>query len=515
MTRHRVALLAVLLAAGGLYAWRVERAPVYLGWDEARTAMQGYSLATSGRDMTGARTPLLFHITDPLIQNHDSATWWQPTLFYLTAAILWFAPLAKWSVRLPNIGLALANMCLVAAIARRLFRNPWYGVLAAGMLAVTPAHFFFARLAQDYYLPQTFVLLWLLCLLEYQFTDRVWLPFGAGAALGMGIFTHILAWIVMPLCVLIGTIFLLAIRKPRRAVMGLWIGFAVAIAPLAAWLVVHPTIFSDMFFNYHVVTSANAAERMSLYWDYFNPSYLFFSGGTDPMWATRRAGVFLLATVVLLPLGVWNVWRESFSPGKALLVVGLLLAPVPIVAALPEAPRYATARELLVVPFGVLISVAGIEYLARRHAAGRLLAGLLVVSLPLQFVIFARDYFGDYQQRSSYRHDAMNTEGVAEFVIAADAVSRVPAVFFTEDRLGAGKVVQWKFHLQTLGKPELWERTHYWSTADTRDVPAGSVLILENSDPRIGTLLNHGAFALVERVHDITGSPSAAILRRQ
>ncbi|RDJ94228.1 hypothetical protein B4Q13_16090, partial [Lacticaseibacillus rhamnosus] len=33
-------------------------------------------------------------------------------------------------------------------------------------------------------------------------------------------------------------------------------------------------------------------ERVALYWDYFNPSYLFFSGGSDPMWATRRAGIF-------------------------------------------------------------------------------------------------------------------------------------------------------------------------------------------------------------------------------
>src|SRR5262249_20355995 len=162
---HRFVFVVVLLAAAALYVWRLDRAPVYLGWDEARTALQGYSLATTGRDMTGARLPLLFHITDPLIHNHSSWTWWQPTLFYLTAAVLSVAPLAQWSVRLPNIVLALVNMWIVAAIARRLFGSPWYGVLAAGLLALAPAHFFFARLAQDYFLPPTFVLVWLLCLL--------------------------------------------------------------------------------------------------------------------------------------------------------------------------------------------------------------------------------------------------------------------------------------------------------------------------------------------------------------
>src|SRR5262249_13634969 len=197
-----------------------------------------------------------------------------------------------------------------------------------------------------------------------------------------------------------------------------------------------------MFRNYHVVTSPNAAERVTLYWDYFNPSSLFFSGGADPMWATRRAGMFLLAIAVLLPLGLWNIGRESFSPARALLVAGLIAAPLPIVATLPEAPRYATARDLLVGPFGVLISVAGVEWLAARGTRHRLIAGLLVASLPLQFEVYARDYLGDYQQRSAYRHDVLNTRGIAEYVIAADAAAPVPAVFFTED-LGAGKVVQW------------------------------------------------------------------------
>lgn len=511
---HRIALLVVLVAASVLYLWHLDKAPVYLGWDEARTAIQGYTLATTGRDMNGARMPLLFHITDPLIPNHSSSTWWQPTLFYMTAAVLSVAPLAAWSVRLPNIALALVNMWLVAAIARRLFRNPWYGVLAAGMLALAPAHFFFARLAQDYFLPQSFVLLWLLCLLDYERTDRAVLPLVAGAVLGAGVYTHISSWVVMPLCVVAGTVFLPIVGKPLRAVIVFWLGFAAMMLPLAAWVWSHPTLFSDMFHNYGVVTSPNPAERLTLYWDYFNPSYLFFSGGADPMWATRRAGVFLLAIAVLLPLGLWSIWRESRSAGRVLLVAGLLAAPIPIVAALPEAPRYATARDLLVVPFGVLVSVAGVEWLARRGTTARLLAGLLVASMPIQFVTYATDYFGDYQKRSSYRHDVLNTRGAAEYVIAADKAARVPAVFFTED-LGAGKVVQWKFHLITLGDPGLWERTHYWSSSDVQVMPPGSILILPNNDPRVAALADRGACALVHRVHDVAGTTSAAILMRR
>src|SRR5262249_7629495 len=151
----------------------------------------------TGRDMNGEHTPLLFNIVDPINRN-VSATWWQPTLFYLTAAVLRFAPLALWSVRLPNVTLALLNIALIAAVARRLFGHPWYGVLAALMLALTPAHFFFARLAQDYFLSITFALLWLLLLLRMLESDRGWLPIAIGLVLGAGIYTHISSWIVMP-----------------------------------------------------------------------------------------------------------------------------------------------------------------------------------------------------------------------------------------------------------------------------------------------------------------------------
>ena len=57
----RAALLAVLLAASLLYSRHLGEAPVYLGWDEARTALQGYALATTGRDMRHACAAVLSH----------------------------------------------------------------------------------------------------------------------------------------------------------------------------------------------------------------------------------------------------------------------------------------------------------------------------------------------------------------------------------------------------------------------------------------------------------------------
>ena len=232
-------------------------------------------------------------------------------LFYLTAGVLRVAPLAEWSVRLPNVTLALLNIWLIHLVGRRLFPDPWYGVAAALLLALTPVHFFFARLAQDYFLALTFALLWLYCLLRYLQTEKLWLATAMGLALGAGIYTHISSWVTMPFYFVLTSVVLVVRGKQWRAHGALLGGFAVAMLPLLIFLSYRPTVLQDMFKNYGVVTTVNLAERVTIYWEYFNPSYLFFSGGADPMWATRRAGVFLLAMAVLLPCGIWSIVRTA------------------------------------------------------------------------------------------------------------------------------------------------------------------------------------------------------------
>jgi hypothetical protein len=519
-------MAALLVCSSAIYLHHLDRAPVYLGWDEARTAVQGYLLATTGRDMNGHPYPLLFHITDPLIPNHSSNTWWQPTLFYLTAAVLLVAPLAEWSVRLPNVMLALVNVLLIFAVGRRLFPNPWHAVTAALLLALTPVHFFFARLAQDYFLSLTFALLWLYCLLRYLHRTQPVSPFvrrqlglagTMGLVLGSGIYTHISSWVTMPFYLALTSLVLGPMRREWRAVIALFTGFAIAMLPLLVFVFYTPTLLQDMFNNYGIVATVNLAERVTIYWEYFNPSYLFFSGGADPMWATRRAGVFLLPMAVLLPLGIWSIIRHDGSVPRLVVLTGFLFAPFPIVIALPEAPHYATARDLLVAPFGALIGAAGAEVLAGRSPRlSRAAAVVLVLAVPVQFTLFARDYFTDYQLRSAFRHDYLNVRGVVEFVIARDQSAGVPAIYLS-DTLGGGKASQWRFHLLTHHRDDLWERTRYFSTSAEEDdvIRPGSLLVLTAHDPRGDALVQTGRYATVHTVKDVTDSPAANILVRQ
>ena len=519
----------VLIATAWFYASGLDRAPFYIGGDEAHFAIHAHALATTGRDLNGTRLPVFIKITDPLVPNNSSQIWYQPFLFYALALDFLVLPVTEWSVRLPTVVIATLDVLLVYAIARKLFANPLYAVLAALMLALTPAHFLMSRQALDYICPLPFVLGWLWCLITFSQTARKGWLLGGGLLLGIGLYTYISSWIVMPFFLAVTLAVLWPSRQTFRApgvLAGVGFGFPILLA--VSWLSTHPDMLVDTLTRYRLqdgrslslleraglAGNFDLAERVTLYWDYFNPSFLFFAGGSNPTQATARTGVFLLAVSVFLVFGIHALWRARSMPGMVLLL-GLAAAPAPIVITLPDAPGYSIARAMTMVPFAVLISAFGVEYLLRQPA--RLVTAgtvLLLLLMPLQFALFARDYYADYQVRSAPRFDPVGFRDVAEHVMAIDASARVPGVYLSDDM--DDKSVRWKFYMLKNDRLDLWDRTKYFIAAsfDPQSLPAGSLLVLYANDPNVARLLASGATATVTTITGVSGSPSAVVLRR-
>src|SRR6202040_1766376 len=121
----------------------------------------------------------------PPISARSTRCPWQPALFYLVASVFRFVPPTAWSLRLPTTILAIVNVILIYLVARKLFSNGWYAVVAAGVLSLTPAHYFFARRALDYFCQLPIALAWLWCLSLYGESAPAWLPAAIGLLLGL------------------------------------------------------------------------------------------------------------------------------------------------------------------------------------------------------------------------------------------------------------------------------------------------------------------------------------------
>ena len=105
---------------------------------------------------------------------------------------------------------------------------------------------------------------------------------------------------------------------------------------------------------------------MSLYFEFFNPSYLFMSGGVKIVSSTRTAGVFLLPLAVLIPIGIYQLVRYRKDAWSAVVVAGFATAPI---AAVLISEHGAVERELELIPFGVLLAASGLQWLWGRRCA--------------------------------------------------------------------------------------------------------------------------------------------------
>jgi 4-amino-4-deoxy-L-arabinose transferase-like glycosyltransferase len=522
-------IVLVLCLSSILYFHAFGETPVYLGGDEVRFATEAASIAASGRALNGDRLPLFVHMADGIAANDGSTRWYQPTLFYLIAIVLRFRPLTEASVRIPTAIVGLLDVLLIFVVARRLFRSTSYAALAAIVLALSPAHLIFSRQALDYVCVLPFVLGWLACLTAYLDTGRVGLSLTGGLLLGLGFYSYIAAWMLMPACLLLTWMVQLR-RQPRawRAALAAGIGFAVPLVVLVPWLWAHPEMLRETIGRYKIYDVRhlsplqgikdflgynNIQERISVYWDYFNPAYLFFAGGSNLTTATRRAGVFLVPVAPFLVVGLYDLWQRRREPMSTVLVAGLLLSPLP--ATLVD-ERYAVQRSLLVLPFGVLIAVYGVARLF--HQPRRIVRGislLLLLGMPIEYGYFFRDYFTDYRVRSAWWFDSIDFRDVAEFLIARDSRSGGPAVYLSQDLDDVAP--RWRFYMAKHGREDLAARTHYFTASrlDLGQVPGGSFLVLYANDPHLPALLGTGTCTIATQVTDIAGGKSAIILRKQ
>lgn len=521
------AIVPILCLSTLLYFRGFGDTPLYLGGDEARFGTDAYSIASTGRSITGDRMPLFFHLSDTQRANEGGDRWYQPTLFYLIALVLKVLPPSESSIRIPTAVIGLVDVLLIYVLAMRLFPDPLYAALAALMLALSPAHFIFSRQALDYICPLPFVFGWLLCLVVFLETGRSWLLLAAGALLGVGFYSYIAAWVMMPMYVILTVI---AQRLSRRGSMGTSVaaavGFALPLLIVVPWLWSHPEMLRDTIGRYKVYDARhlsplqgakdflnynNVQERISVYWDYFNPAYLFFAGGSNLTTSTRKVGVFLLPVSLFLVAGIYDLWRRR-SPIDLVLLAGFALAPVPAVLV---DERYAVQRELFVLPFGVLIAVSGVVFLlGQRHQLIRLAAVLLLLAMPIQYAFFHRDYFSDYRTRSASWFDPVNFRGVAEYVIGNTTTGAAPEVYLSRD-LDDG-AARWGFYLMKHSRQDLSRRTRFFSTndLDLGGVPAGSLLVLYANDPKLAAFLGPEKCSVAKEVMDAAGGKAAVILRK-
>lgn len=579
----------VLLSAVALaYTWRLGEMPTYLSPDEAIIAVDAHSLATTGRDVHGAPAPLYFFVQMP---NSERTGWFTPMIFYVSALVQQLTPFSEWSVRLPSVLVGLANVALMLLLAREMFGNRMLAACAATLLALAPAHFIFSRYALDYLYPVPFLIAWLLAVLRAMRAPTPGRIAWCGAVLGAAFYSYAAAVLLTPMFLALTCIALTSSRADWKRSWPAVAAYAVMLVPFLVWFAQHPDAFGDTARRYAIydTQSLNALqgireflgrpniERMvSIYWSFLSPSFLFLSGDQMITFSTRQVGAFPWAVAVFVVLGFVQIVEHERNRTAALVVAGLLLAPLPAVV-VPEAGAMNRATAML--PFVALVATYGVKYLwslrtillarplARWGGAalallgvayaawtlasdqrlggsavaivglglglaafaatpatlrqGPVLAvGILTVTL-VQFGGFSRDYFGDYRIRVSSWLGG-NLRGALEAIIDRQPVDSGSRVYFAHLQATSGLAdirnywmdAYWRFYLIKHQREDLLSRTGEFRPEAVDELPPGSLILGNLGDRVVEGLLTAGRLRAVATVPELDRDPYFVLLER-
>jgi hypothetical protein len=259
----------------------------------------------------------------------------------------------------------ITSLALMYALGARMFASARFGTLAAVLFALTPLLWQQSQNASASFYALPFVVGWLWAITHLQDTSVMPWSAVAGFALGVGAYTSHAALVMMPLYLLLTLgVFAHARTVPPRQLGLLLAAFVVAVSPFAVSLLRHPDEFRDTVNAYHLYDAnrfnvrqgvremaswVGLTARSEVYYDYFNPAFLFLTGR-----------VLLLPLVVLIPAGLCQILSSETTPLARLSLAGFLMAPF---AAALTAERPTPGRILFITPFAALVSVYGVQRL--------------------------------------------------------------------------------------------------------------------------------------------------------
>jgi hypothetical protein len=367
--------------------------------------------------------------------------------------------------------------------------------------------------------------------------------------------------------------------------------FLPLVVPFAVWVANHPAAFQATVDKYalydtaklnalqgvrSLVSYASVSERLSRYWDFFNPAFLFFGSGIKMMFSTNLVGVFLFPIAVFLPIGVVDAVRNHRRALNLVLVLGLVSAPLAVALV---AEQNAIFRGLCLLPFSILLATAGVRAVwtasarvpvramyvpmsiavaavglvaavwafgSQSRASGSALPligagfgiyvlgwaidrtkswrpiaiGLLAI-LPLQFAGFWSDYFSGYRLRSAYWLGG-NIRGAIEATLDLEQREQAPRVYISALRSGNGSLdgrdpyidAYWQFYLTKLRRQDLLGRVAPFDPAALADVPKGSLIFGNVGNGVTDPLIATGELKQVRTIAELDGSTFFAILQR-
>lgn len=426
MTKFKIiALTFIIIFAGVLRFYKLDKIPPSLNWDEVAAAYNAWTIFHWGADEYGTKFPITF-------KNFGDDK--HPVHIYLTAPIMGIFGPTDYAARSGSAALGVFGVILIYLLSKKLFRSELAAIFSALFLAVSPYDLQFSRGLWEANFALFFFLLGL-TLFYYKKFPWAFLSFG------LSFFSYHSAKIVVPPLVLVLCLIhpkeLLANKKAlvvTALIVLVFVGIVARDPKILGFARVSQTRFSGaQIQKYGGITNL----YLNNYAKYFSFKYLFEKGDQSPRASVKVFGEFYKVDLILLIAGISALLIKR--KWKVLTLLGLLLVLSPVPGAISTMEPSATRGIYMLCPT-ILLSGFGAGTLVtvfKKNWVRVVAAVLILLSLGWETYSYLHYYYTGYSKadanewqygmKQAVSYVARNPEYKEVFM---DKIRQQPYIFF-------------------------------------------------------------------------------------
>lgn len=352
--QNHIFLLTFILIGWVFLTFRLLEVPPGINGDEAVIGLNAALVSRTGYDINGRFLPLF-------TAYKDSYDWKQPITFYAEVlAFRLFGP-SYFTLRAVSVIFALLGGILIFFLIKELLgkREAIFGTI---IFTLTPIIIIQSHLALENIAPIPFITLWLLMLIKYYKRQLTKYLVISAISLGVSFYSYLGLRLIVPVLAALSLIYIyLANKSPNfKGVVSRLLFFLLCLLPFLMLLLLVRKSYPG------AILARSQPPNLSSYWDLMLPyissfdlSFLFILGDTTPYHSTGKHGMFLIATLPLLAIGIFKIAHKNNFVLNFILLT-FFLSPI-LYGVTPSIHR--GSRLLFFVPFCIIFICFGFNFL--------------------------------------------------------------------------------------------------------------------------------------------------------
>lgn len=409
--KTKLIIFAILFLASFLRILKIDSVPISPDWDEVSLGYNAYSIIQTGKDEYGKFLPIV-------LRSYDD---YKPALYsYLSIPSVSLLGLNVLAVRLPSAFFGALAVLGVYLLVKELFRRNDLALVSSFLLAISPWHLQFSRIAFESNIGLTFNIFAALFFLKG--LKKPVLLIVSAALMALNFYVYQSEKVFTPFLALILFIIFRKefLRVPRKYIAASVIVGLLISLPMVSYLITDKNSLGrargvSIFAGEYPIGEANktltdlnngdklglvfdnrrvfyAKEIISGYLSHFDLNWLFIRGDIARHHAPNMGLLYIFELPFLL-IGIYLIFKSNLRKAKYLIFLWFIIAPIPasITSGVPHA-----IRTLNFLPTFQIFTALGLIYVfseLRRYRYHQVLIFMIAIFGLFNFFYYLDQYF--------------------------------------------------------------------------------------------------------------------------